>query len=60
MYDDLSSVKACNVVTIWLFQYAHLAFQVQWTLDHPEATRDPLEPYYHPSKKTTKLQPHVQ
>ena len=59
-YNHLSSVTSSRYVTLWLFQTQHLAYHVEWILNHMKETPDSLLPYYHPSKKTPVPQPHVQ
>ena len=59
-YKQLSSIESCNVVIGWLFEYEHLEFHVNWALENQKKTDNPLLPYYHTSKKTGRVQPHVQ
>ena len=59
-YNQLSSVKDANLVQVWLYDFLHLGYQVNWILNHIKHATDPLASYYHVSSKTGKVAPHVQ
>ena len=60
VYNHLSSLPSAQVVDVYLYQYAKLADQIEWSLADQATRTDPLLHYYHTSKKHGKPQGYVQ